>query len=73
LQSDRCFDFFFNFRRKMAKQICVFLLILLLVFCEKCDRNIGFWKKLTFSPKKIAENCDQNIDPWWCCEKLHMM
>jgi hypothetical protein len=34
---------------------------------KKIDHNIGFWEKHRFFRRKfakIAENCDDNIDPW---------
>jgi hypothetical protein len=62
---DRCYDFINIFAEKFGKKLafltqnraklCKILLITLVY-----EKNAIFCRKLS----KIAENCDNNIDPW---------
>jgi hypothetical protein len=58
---DRCYDFLNILPKKLAKN-GVFLLKTKLNYA-KLDHNIGFLKKRQFFRQKMAENCNQNIDP----------
>jgi hypothetical protein len=57
------------FRRKIRRKNWHFWLKTKLNYAN-FDHNIGFWEKRQFFRRKlskIAENCDNNVDPWSPC------